>query len=138
MATDPDLGTADDRPAHDLMPVLLSLVGQLVRTVAEGGASSSENPSRQGDPLLDVEVDGVRCRCWRVMRTAAPATMLSPREREVVRMVGQGCTNQAVADSLGISQWTVSTHLRRIFAKLQVNSRAAMVARELEAGAEPR
>ena len=43
-------------------------------------------------------------------------------------MVAKGHTNQAIADVLGISAWTVSTHLRRVFAKLGVNSRAAMVA----------
>lgn len=43
-------------------------------------------------------------------------------------MVAKGHTNQAIADVLGISSWTVSTHLRRVFAKLHVNSRAAMVA----------
>ena len=34
----------------------------------------------------------------------------------------------AVASALDISLWTVSTHMRRIFAKLGVNSRAEMVA----------
>ena len=43
-------------------------------------------------------------------------------------MVARGCTNQAIASSLEISIWTVSTHLRRIFAKLAVSSRAEMVA----------
>ena len=37
-------------------------------------------------------------------------------------------TNQAIAGSLEISAWTVSTHLRRIYAKLAVSSRAEMVA----------
>jgi DNA-binding CsgD family transcriptional regulator len=43
-------------------------------------------------------------------------------------MVGLGCTNKMIAASLGISLYTVSTHLRRIFAKLGVQTRAAMVA----------
>jgi DNA-binding CsgD family transcriptional regulator len=49
-----------------------------------------------------------------------------------VRMVAQGHSNKIMADVLGISSWTVCTHLRRIFAKLGVGSRAAMVARLLE------
>lgn len=59
----------------------------------------------------------------------APAPVLSPREREIVRMISQGYTNKMVASVLDISLWTVSTHLRRIFAKLGVSTRAAMVAR---------
>jgi DNA-binding CsgD family transcriptional regulator len=39
-----------------------------------------------------------------------------------------------IADVLNISSWTVCTHLRRIFAKLGVGSRAAMVAQLLELG----
>jgi DNA-binding CsgD family transcriptional regulator len=52
----------------------------------------------------------------------------SPRELEIARLVAQGATNHAIARSLDISPWTVSTHLRRIFAKLGVGTRAEMVA----------
>jgi DNA-binding CsgD family transcriptional regulator len=52
---------------------------------------------------------------------------LSPRELEIARLVAAGATNQAIADALGISLWTVSTHLRRVFAKTGVGSRAEMV-----------
>lgn len=47
-------------------------------------------------------------------------------------MVAQGHPNKIIAAVLNISSWTVCTHLRRIFAKLGVTSRAAMVARLLE------
>lgn len=54
---------------------------------------------------------------------------LSPREYEIVRQVAHDHSNKEIAAILGISEWTVSTHLRRIFAKLDVHTRAAMVAR---------
>ena len=44
-------------------------------------------------------------------------------------MVAQGRQNKVIAAVLNISSWTVCTHLRRIFAKLGVTSRAAMVAK---------
>ena len=53
---------------------------------------------------------------------------LSPRELQIARLVASGATNRAIADALEISLWTVSTHLRRVFAKTGVASRAEMVA----------
>lgn len=53
---------------------------------------------------------------------------------EIARLVAQGKTNASIGKTLGISSWTVGTHLRRIFAKLSVNSRAAMVAHLVEKG----
>ena len=47
-------------------------------------------------------------------------------------MVAQGHPNKIIADVLNISAWTVCTHLRYMFAKLGVGSRAAMVAQLLE------
>jgi DNA-binding CsgD family transcriptional regulator len=53
---------------------------------------------------------------------------LSPREQQIVRLVAKGYVNNTIGRVLDISPWTVSTHLRRIFAKLGVASRAAMIA----------
>jgi DNA-binding CsgD family transcriptional regulator len=83
------------------------------------------------DVLIDREVDGVRCV---LARTSPPAARLSPRELEVARMVAKGYPNKIIASVLDISVWTVSTHLRRIFAKLGVTSRAAMVTSMLTRG----
>ena len=57
-----------------------------------------------------------------------PKIRLSPREHEIVRLVAAGLSNKAIAGVLDISPWTVSTHMRRGFSKLDVNSRAEMVA----------
>lgn len=59
---------------------------------------------------------------------------LSPREIEVARLVAAGLPNKIIAHELGISNWTVCTHLRRTFSKLGVTTRAAMVARLHQAG----
>jgi DNA-binding CsgD family transcriptional regulator len=47
-------------------------------------------------------------------------------------MVAKGYPNKVIARVLEISSWTVSTHLRRIFAKLGVTTRASMVARLMD------
>jgi DNA-binding CsgD family transcriptional regulator len=55
--------------------------------------------------------------------------LLTARELQIATLVAQGYPNKKVAKQLHISEWTVATHIRRIFAKLHVDSRAAMVFR---------
>lgn len=61
---------------------------------------------------------------------------LSPRECEIARLVARDRTNKEIAAILDISEWTVATHLRRMFAKLAVHSKAGMVACILDRVAE--
>ena len=79
--------------------------------------------------LFDIDVDGHRYLLIKTTPVERCTLSLSPREREIVRMVAQGRQNKVIASVLNISSWTVCTHLRRIFAKLGVTSRAAMVAK---------
>lgn len=64
----------------------------------------------------------------------APRTALSPRERQIAVLVAQGLPTKAIALRLGISIWTVATHVRRMYARFGVSSRAALVARLFESG----
>ncbi len=77
--------------------------------------------------LMDADIAGDRYLVVRLPKIQRTPVSLSPREREIVRMVAQGHPNKVIATILNISLWTVCTHLRRIFAKLGVASRAAMV-----------
>jgi DNA-binding CsgD family transcriptional regulator len=98
-------------------------------------------PSASADGVvLDLVIGGARCVVTRTQPPAElnghgrathgpPVSALTPREQEIARMVGDGFTNKAIASVLEISSWTVSTHLRRIFGKLDVGTRAAMVSR---------
>jgi DNA-binding NarL/FixJ family response regulator len=53
---------------------------------------------------------------------------LTSRERQVAALVARGFANKAIADELHISRWTVAAHLRRIYTRLGVSTRAQMVA----------
>ncbi|MDR4461243.1 MAG: helix-turn-helix transcriptional regulator [Nitrospirales bacterium] len=59
---------------------------------------------------------------------------LSPREREIFRLVAQGFTNQQIADQLGISIKSVETYRARVMEKLGLRSRADLVQFALSCG----
>ncbi len=65
---------------------------------------------------------------------AAGRGALSPREREVIRLVAAGSTNQQIAEQLGVGSETVKTLLARTFAKLGVRRRAEAVSTAHELG----
>lgn len=57
---------------------------------------------------------------------------LTPREMEVLEMLGKGMTNRAIADALFLSEKTVKTHVGAVLKKLHVNGRteAALLAQK--------
>ncbi|HVJ83647.1 MAG TPA: helix-turn-helix transcriptional regulator [Planctomycetia bacterium] len=103
-----------------------ALARRLLRSLySEPGAASSPPGI-----FLDVTVAGFRCTVRKLPPPEdAAIAALSPREQEIARMVARGYPNKTIAAVLEISVWTVGTYLRRIFAKLGVASRAAMVAK---------
>lgn len=60
--------------------------------------------------------------------------MLSPREREVLQLIGEANSNQFVADTLSISIKTVEAHLTRIKEKLGARNRGEMIHVALRSG----
>lgn len=132
-----------DEPDHTgSVPYVVAVaVGDLIAVVAAHEDRDLVHESRTGpDAVVELEMNGYRCVVTRLAPRAAADLLpgddavgaLSPREREVAQMVCAGLTNRAIASVLDISPWTVGTHLRRIFVKLDVTSRAAMVARFLD------
>jgi len=117
----PALARRDDL-ALRLVAQLLALVDEGHREVDDGALDPDD-----GAVVLDLQVEGYRCL---VVRTGGRSgCSLSPRELEIARMVALGYPNKTIASVLEISTWTVASHLRRVFTKLGVTSRAAMVAR---------
>lgn len=73
-----------------------------------------------------------RTRDAQSVEPPAPAASLTPKEERVLRALGDGASNEGIAEQLCVSVHTVKTHLYNIFPKLGVRNRveAAMWARE--------
>ncbi len=103
--------------------------------------SVQTSPSRQlphpggllQEVLAEVDVEGTTYRLSRLRQR--PRTLdLTPRELEIAGLVAKGLPTKAIGAMLGISGWTVLTHLRRVFARLSLHSRTAMVKRLSDEG----
>ena len=70
----------------------------------------------------------------RVFAPVEDVPLLTPREREILGLIGEGLSNKAMARRLGISVHTVKFHMEALFAKLEVTSRAEAVAKGLRGG----
>ena len=64
----------------------------------------------------------------RIMDSDPPLPPLSPRQREVLESIVDGLTNALIAEKLGISVEMVKEHIKALFAKLNVSTRADAVA----------
>ena len=97
-----------------------------------GVASCQQNAEDTQTVILHIENGNIAYTI--VKQPLQERTTLSPREQEIVHLVSNGFPNKGIARKLAISQHTVNTHVRRIFDKLGVNSRAEMVAYALQSG----
>ncbi|MGN7978265.1 response regulator transcription factor [Microbacterium sp. 22195] len=97
-----------------------------VRAVAEGDALLSPGVTRR---LLDRLAVGLR-----EAPDAAQLDVLTEREREVLRLVGLGLSNDEIAVELFLSPLTAKTHVSRILSKLQARDRVHLVVIAYETG----
>ncbi|MFD3517993.1 response regulator [Streptomyces sp. NPDC058657] len=98
-----------------------------VRTVASGAS------------LLDPSTTARLMRSLRAGPSSGPAlapelASLSPRERDILALIGEGLTNREIGKDLYLSEKTVKNHISRLLAKLGVQRRvqAAVLATHLE------
>ena len=60
------------------------------------------------------------------------AVALTQRETEVLQLLARGCSYGETAKRLGVSVNTVSTHIKKLYLKLEVHTAAAAVMRAVE------
>jgi LuxR family transcriptional regulator, maltose regulon positive regulatory protein len=72
-----------------------------------------------------------------VRRGLVGGSSLTPRERDVLRLIGEGQTNKSIAQRQGVAPETVKTHVKNIFVKLGVERRAQAVVKADKLGLLP-
>jgi DNA-binding NarL/FixJ family response regulator len=120
----------------DVVPAIeAGATGYLLKDSPRDELFRAVRAASRGESVL---ASSVATRLMSQLRTPAPsAEALSDRELEVLSLIAQGETNRGAAARLFISEATVKTHLLHIYAKLDVNDRAAAVATAFERGLLP-
>ncbi len=68
---------------------------------------------------------------------ASLAERLSPRERDIVRLIARGLSNKLIARELDIAETTVKIHVQHVFRKLELGSRVQVALLAAGAGLQP-
>jgi len=104
-----------------------------VRVVAAGEALLAPRLTRR---LIEAFVAGAAAGPGIGLPSAATEAVdrLTPREREVLALVGRGQSNGEIAERLVLSPLTAKTHVARLFSKLGARDRAQLVVLAYESG----
>ena len=113
--------------------------GYLLKDVSSETLVSAIQAATRGESFLQSTVTGrVVAAFARLMEAGGPKAdalvlPLSPREREIVSLLGSGASNKEIADRLNLAEGTVKNHVTSILTKLDVRDRtqAALRARQL-------
>ncbi|MGW2173133.1 response regulator transcription factor [Streptomyces sp. NPDC001705] len=114
--------------------------GYLTKNAGRQDITRAIRAAGAGQSVLDREVQN-RLLATARAKTPAPGPAgqplpadLTPREREVLALIGQGLSNRGIAEKLFISEATVKTHINNLFAKSHIQDRAEAVRRAIAAG----
>jgi DNA-binding NarL/FixJ family response regulator len=113
-----------------LLPALRAgAAGYLLKNAVPQEIARAVRAAHAGEALLDTVV-GARVVEALASGDEEPLDRLTPREREVLQLIGRGYPNKQIARELDVSERTVKTHVGHVLAKLGVDDRtqAAVIA----------
>jgi DNA-binding NarL/FixJ family response regulator len=114
-----------------LLPALRAgAAGYLLKNAEPQELARAVRVAHAGEALLDPVVAARLVETLAAEDGQEPLDRLTPREREVLVLIGRGFSNKRIANELELSEKTVKTHVGHVLAKLGVTDRtqAAVVA----------
>jgi NarL family two-component system response regulator LiaR len=121
----------DDR----LLPAIQAgAAGYLLKNVQPQELARAVRAAHRGEALLDPAVAARLVDAIAQAPGDAPGERLTPRERQVLDLIGHGLSNKRIARELGISEKTVKAHVGHVLAKLGVADRTQAAVYAVRAG----
>ena len=105
---------------------------EAIRMLSSGGSVVDHNITKDLFAFVSSRSTAAVSGGARSPVAGSPMARLTPREREVIRLMAQGRGNKEIGALLGISVGTAKTHVRHIFRKLRVSDRTGAVLTALE------
>jgi DNA-binding NarL/FixJ family response regulator len=110
-------------------------VGYLLKDAEAAEVAAAVRAAVRGEVHLDSEIAR---RLTQDLRSGpAGAALLTPREREILKLVGEGRSNREIADVLVISERTARTHVSNVLSKLNLTSRTQAALMAIREGLVP-
>jgi NarL family two-component system response regulator LiaR len=104
-----------------LLPAIQAgAAGYLLKNVQPQELARAIRAAHAGEALLDP---AVAARLVEAIAQPVTRERLTPREREVLVLIGRGLSNKRIALELGVAEKTVKTHVGHLLAKLGVSDR---------------
>lgn len=121
-------GTMDDNFIYE--SISAGAQGYLMKEIDPAGLVDAIRRVAKGESVISPEQVS---RMLAIIRTksqqsATNFTLLSPQEKKVLELVGQGKTNKEIGEKLGLSENTVKNYLANVFEKLNVRRRSQAAA----------
>ncbi len=98
----------------------------LLKTSSAVEIAEAIRSAAKGEPVVEAKVTNKMMQRMRGTKEKPLHDSLTPREREVLQLVGEGKSNQEIADILFIGIKTVKTHVSHILQKLDLEDRTQM------------
>jgi NarL family two-component system response regulator LiaR len=118
-----------------LLPALQAgAAGYLLKNAEPAELARAVRAAHAGEALLDPAVAARLLESIAEPADAGPREALTPREREVLALIGRGYANKRIALELGIAEKTVKTHVGHVLAKLGVADRTQAALHAARAG----
>jgi DNA-binding NarL/FixJ family response regulator len=118
-----------------LLPAIQAgAAGYLLKSVQPAELARAVRAAHAGEVLIDPSVAARLVEAIAQPAGEPPPERLTPREREVLALIGKGLSNKRIAIELGLSEKTIKTHVSHLLAKLGVQDRTQAAVHAVRAG----